>query len=547
MEMINLRWYQNESIDALFPFFNKPGSGNPLVGLPTGTGKSLSIGGTVKAIHSEWSDHRGLVITHDKRLIEQNAAKLMEMWPNAPVGICSAGLNRRDVVQPIVFGGIGTMVGDPAAFGRRNYILVDEAHMISDKSASMYQRLIANLQLTNPEIVIAGWSATLYRNKMGELNDNGIFTDVAYDLTDINGFNKLLAEGHIANLVPQPTQIEFDTSGIKISNGDFSEAAMQAAFDKNELTWKCCEEMVRRASDRKCWLVFATGTDHCDHIAEALNLMGIRAASVHSKKKAKENDELIAAFKRGEIRCLVNMGMLTTGFDWPPVDFIGMMRPTMSPGLWVQMLGRGTRPYDGRYANQYRVGFEYIKENCLVLDFARNVPRLGPINDPRKPRKPGKGGGDVPIKICPNCGSYNHASTRFCVPCGHEFPLGGAKIFMEAGSDALIKGNANGDAPNVQWFDVSHVLYSRLERQGSPLMMKVSYICGVKQFTKVICMEHKTYAKHLAHEWWRQVSDEPIPQTTMDALEKSSLLAMPKKIRVWTNREPYPEVLNMEY
>src|SRR5690606_36427951 len=130
-----------------------------------------------------------------------------------------------------------------------------------------------------------------------------------------------------------------------------------------------------------------SGIEHAEHIAEFLTRFGIDCAAVHSKQSAEYNDKAILAFKEGSLRAIVNYGKLTTGFNHPGIDAIAMFRPTMSVPLWVQMLGRGTRPADG-------------KKDCLVLDYARNTPRLGPINDPVIPRRKGEGGGDPPVKVC---------------------------------------------------------------------------------------------------------------------------------------------------
>lgn len=540
------RWYQTESVDSIAPYYvDRSEKKNPLIGLPTGTGKSLVIARLIQRIFENFPHHRGLALTHDKRLIEQNAGKLNEIWPNAPLGICSAGLNRKEINQPIIFGGIQTVIADPTAFGRRDFIFVDEAHMISNKSGAMYNRFINQQKLMNPDLMVCGLSATLYRMKMGELTDNDLFTDVAYDLTGIDGFNRLLSEGYIAPLVPQPTGTKLDVDGVKISGGEFQEKALQEAVDKQEITYRCCEEMVARAWDRNSWLVFATGIEHAEHIAVTLNSMGVTAAAVHSKQDGKLNDTLIAEFKAGRIKCLVNNGMLTTGFDWPPVDFIGMMRPTMSPGLWVQMLGRGTRPYDGRFRNQYKIGFEYIKIDCLVLDFAQNCPRLGPINDPKKPRKPGQKGGDLPIKICPKCNTYNHASARWCSFCKFEFPFEGAKLFVQASEEALIRG---AEHPVVEWFNVNRTEYYIVQKANSPDMMKVAYYSGMRQFTEVVCLEHPGYASKRARDWWRQRSGNEPPETTVEALRHAStVLQQPKRIRVWLNKANYPEVLTHEF
>ena len=269
-----------------------------------------------------------------------------------------------------------------------------------------------------------------------------------------------------------------------------------------------------------------------------LQSFGINAAACHSKLTSAQNDAAILGFKEGTIRCLVNNGKLTTGFDHPPIDLIGMLRHTMSPGLWVQMLGRGTRPSP-----------ETQKENCLVLDFAKNTPRLGPINDPVKPRKAGKGTGEAPIKICDACGTYNHAGARFCCNCNEPFAFT-SKLFTTAGTDVLIKS----DLPQIEFYEVNKILYTLHEKKDkqsgqllAPPSIKVSYFAGLRMFNEWVCLEHPGLPGKKARDWWRKQHKEEPPATTWQALQLLKAKGLQSaKIKVWVNKK-YPEILNVEW
>lgn len=548
--MMQFRWYQDESINSIYDYFNAGNQGNPVVALPTGTGKSVVIGGFVQRTFEMWPWQRVLILTHVKELIEQNAAKLVQMWPAAPVGIYSAGLKQKDTIQPIIFGGVGSVINDVAAFGHRDLVIIDECHLLNDNESSQYQKIIAMLRLTNPYLKVIGLTATPYRMKMGYITDNGIFTDICYDLTDIDGFNRLLAEGFLCPPVARPTRTELDVSEVGLNGGEYAKGALERAVDKSEITYKCVEELVEYGQTRNSWLVFGSGISHVEHITETVAAFGIEAVAVHSKMPTKERDARILDFKRGNVQCVVNNGVLTTGFDHPPIDMIGVMRPTLSPGLWVQMLGRGTRPYNPMMA-AYIPGFDYVKENCLVLDFAGNTRRLGPINDPVIPKRPGKGGGDAPVRICDNCGCYNHASARWCggepfpTPsgCGHEFVFK-PKIFQGSSDAPLLRS----DQPEVEYFEVKKVIYSLHQKDSAPDMMKVSYFCGLRMFKEFICLEHTGYAGKRARDWWRKntgYDGEEFP-TSQQAVDWSPNLRVPSKIRVWINKK-YPEILSYEY
>jgi superfamily II DNA or RNA helicase len=526
--------HQIAAVDSVFSYYANGGKGNPVIAMPTATGKSLVIAELCKRILHQYPGQRLICLTHVKELITQNAEKIREQWPTVPLGIFSAGLRTRDTHYPILYGGIQSVVNRIAAFGHRDLMLVDEAHLISPKDGTNYQRVIKALRKINPHMKVIGFTATPYRTGQGLLTDGGLFTDICYDLTTFQEFNKLIAGGYLVAPVPKRTKTELDVSNVKITAGDFNKDQLQASVDIESVTYAACKESVEEGFDRKAWLAFASGIDHAEHIAEILQSLGIEAAAVHSKMQMEEADRRIAKFRAGKLRCVANYGMLTTGFDYPPIDFIMMLRPTASTVLWVQMVGRGTRPSPAT-----------LKENCLVLDFARNTLRLGPINDPVIPRKRVKGAipGVAPVRICEVCGVYNHARATHCVSCGAEFAKV-EKLIASAGTEALIRQD---EQPIVGTFEVQSVIYNRLQRAGGRPMIKVSYFCGLQMFSEIVALEHDGYAAKKARDWWRERMGTPVaPPTTDEALKYVSRLRKPRRIRVHTNAK-YPKVLNYEY
>ncbi|HCH8772117.1 TPA: DEAD/DEAH box helicase family protein, partial [Salmonella enterica] len=178
---MQLRFYQRESIDAIYNYFNAGNKGNPVIALQTGLGKSVVLGGAVCEIMYQYPSQRLIMATHVKELVEQNAKKLTKMWASAPIGIYSAGLKQKDAHAPIVYGSIQSMANNPAAFGHRDLMFVDECQLVGDKANSQYISFIGGLAEINPHIKIIGLSATPYRMKMGMITEGGIFTDVIYD------------------------------------------------------------------------------------------------------------------------------------------------------------------------------------------------------------------------------------------------------------------------------------------------------------------------------------------------------------------------------
>lgn len=525
------RYYQDDAVDSVFSYLSGAQPGNPLVALPTGTGKSIVIARIIKQAMERWPEIRIAALTHAKELIEQNSNKLKEIWPSAPFGINSASLKRRDVDLPIVFCGIKSVVKHVEKLGPRHLVLIDEAHLLNPKLGSMYREYITqNNKLTNS--IIIGTTATPYRTGQGLLTDNGIFTDIVCDWTSLDKFNQLLRDGFLAPLIPRATNVRYDVSNIPLgSDGDFNQEALENSLNVDELNYKVCSEMVAGGYNRQCWIVFASGIKHAENIAAILRSMGINSAAIHSKNHKMRN-ELIEDYKSGKLRCLVGNNILTTGFDHPPIDFVGMLRATMSPGLWVQMLGRATRPSP-----------ETGKINGLVYDFAGNTERLGPINDPVIPHRKGDGApGVAPVKICPNCGVYNHSTAKNCINCGYVFPVN-TFLMPQAGTKELIKTFV----PEYVWHDIDRVIYRRYAPPGKPPMLKATYVSQKHSFDEYILLEHTGGIRHKAIAWWKErMGSNEAPPTVDEAMLWTNKLKVPKRIKVIENRK-FKEIVEQEF
>lgn len=522
--MFALRWYQQEAVDSLFQYFSEK-SGNPILALPTGVGKSLCAAGFIKEVFRRYPGQRIMLLSHVKEIIQQDAKALLNQWPTAPLGIYSAGLRSRDTISPIIFGGIGSVAKKANLFGHIDLLIIDEAHMVSHRCNTSYVKFIEALKEVNPHLKVIGLTATPYRLGHGLLTDGPIFTDCAYDLTTRESFTRLVKEGFMAQLIAKRTNAELDVSQVHIRGGEYIQKELQEAVNKTAVTQEALREAITLGERRKSWIVFTTGIDHTEDTTKILNSMGVKAVSVHSKLKPKERDAVIADFTAGKYRAIVNPNILTTGFDHPSMDLGIILRPTVSPGLWVQILGRLSRPAPG-------------KEDALILDFAGNTRRLGPIDDPVIPKRKRKGEkGTAPVKVCEQCGVYNHASARCCVNCGFEFHRE-TKLKTTASTQSVM-GKAE---PDIQLLPVDLVTYKSHRKIGKPPTLKVTYHCGLRLFHEWVCFEHKGFAWKKAKDWWRKASSEPVPTTVDEALAEATTLAAPNAVRVWLNTK-YPKIV----
>lgn len=549
---MQLRDYQAGAVYDVIKYFEDGGenAGNPIVAMPTGTGKSLVIAGLHVELLKRWPKLRILNLTHVKELIDQDHEKLIALWPTAPAGIYSAGLGQRDTMLPIIFGGVASIAKCEAILSQHwDLGFIDEAHLLSPDDDTMYREIMARIIARNPRFKVVGFTATPYRLKQGMITDDGFFTDICCNLTGVEPFNKFITDGYLAPLIPKKTDAEVDVSSIKAVGGDYAINALDEAIDAMLLPG--LRETCEYGANRKSWLIFTAGVKTADRAAEILNAWGIPAAAVHSKKSKDHNNKAIKAFKAGEIRALINNNKLTTGFDHPGIDLMAVFRKTLSPGLWVQMLGRGTRPVymPGYNLSTVEGRFEAMhashKHNCLVLDFAANTRDLGPINDVRVPKKKGKDKGDAPIRICDACGCYNHASARFCINCGTPF-LFETKILQAAGTEALIKESE----AVVEYHDVSRVFYSA-HSSAKGRSLKVSYACGLRTFREFVHIEYPNFAGKNARDWFRRrfiSNGEQVdpPETVEQALQFVSRLKEPRRLRVRVDTQ-YPEILAHEF
>jgi len=424
---MKLRDYQTNSVTALYEWFENNETGNPCLCLPGGSGKSVIIAAIVKDALQNWPGTRVLMLVHVKELLVQNSEKMRAIWKNCPMGIYSAALNRRCATEPITYASIGTVAKRAKELGHIDICIIDEAHSISNEESGSYRSLINDLLAINPHMRCVGLTASPYRIGQGMLIDgeNALFTDIIEPVTIVD----LLNQGYLSPLRSKHTALTLSTDGVKKSGGDFIASQLARVVDTHDNNVMAVNETIARSEGCKSWLVFCTDISHAEHVTDLLKERGVLAEVVHGKLLRSERDERINGLKSGELTALVSVGILTTGFDHPAIDLIVMLRPTMSPGLYLQSAVRGSRPV---YAQGYDLSTEEGRfdamaagpkpNGCRVLDFAGNVATHGPITQITPPKRVGKGSGIAPTKTCPNCDELCHASVRQCDACGHQFP-----------------------------------------------------------------------------------------------------------------------------
>jgi DNA repair protein RadD len=477
--MTQLRDYQQKAIDDLYAWFGVGNAGNPCIVMPTGSGKSHIVAALCKDALQSWPETQILMLTHVKELIEQNAEKMREHWFNAPLGIYSASIGMKQLGEPITFAGIQSIGKKAKDVGHIDLVIIDECHLVNHKEAGDYRTFLKELSAINPAMRVIGLTATPFRLGHGLITDKPALFD---DLLEPVSIEELIYKGFLAPLRSKHTTEKLDVSGVKKRGGEFIESELQAAVDTDPKNRAIVDEVIEMAGDRKAWLFFCTGVDHAYHVAKVLNDKEIPAACVTGKTPKKEREQIIADFKAGKLRALTNANVLTTGFDYPDIDLIAMLRPTMSAGLYVQMAGRGMR-------------LKSHTDHCMVLDFAGVVATHGPITAVQPPKKPKPGQeGEAPVKLCPNCHELVHPSVRECPSCGFEFPFAQKKLELRHDDIMGLDGN---EMKVTDWRWRKHI-----SRASGKEMLAVSYYGGLSDppITEYFPVTHEGYAGEKARQ-----------------------------------------------
>jgi DNA repair protein RadD len=522
--MLELRPYQRAAIDGLYNYWSDKKGDNPVVVAPTGSGKSLIIAHLIKDAMS-YPGTRVLILTHVKELLEQNASELVALYPEADVGFYSASLKKKVLRKPITFAGIQSihkkayqMVPAP------DLVIVDEAHLIPKNYGTRYNKFLSDLRICNRGVKVVGLTATPYRLDSGWLHegDNAIFDGIAYDIPVAD----LMEQGFLAPVISKSGVKTIDLSNVGKRGGEYIESELAKAASDPELVTETVAEIVRYGAERKAWLVFACGVNHAELLCAEFETHGIGADVVTGSDGMSARADKIERFRRGGSKCLINVNVLTTGFNVPHVDLVAIVRATESTGLYIQIVGRGTRIAPG-------------KENCLVLDYGDNVMRHGFI-DKIKPKIKGRTeDGEAPVKKCPECLTVNHAAVRVCIECGHEFPPPQFNHGTKAYSGAMISTQVE-----AEWVDVNDVGYSRWRKEGKPDSIRVTYYCGLIKVSEWLCPDHGGYAAERYQK--RMPSLRASAMTTEEAMLECDHWIKPRRIKVKPN-DKFHDIVQLDY
>lgn len=499
--MLTLRPYQEAARAAVYKHL-RARDDNPCVVIPTGGGKTPVIASICHDAVALWRG-RVLILAHVKELLEQAADKLCVVSPELEFGIYSAGLNRRDTDNSVIVAGIQSVHCRARELGSFDLIMIDEAHMLPPEGEGMYRQFLSDAHDVNPNVRLIGFTATPFRMKDGPIcTPEHFLNHVCYEV----GVRELIRDGYLSPLTAKAGMQQADTDGLHVRAGEFVAGEVEALMDTDELVESACSEIIESTRDRKAVLIFASGVQHGEHVASVIERHGFECGFVSGDTSTEERVTTLQRFRDGDLKYLANVNVLTTGFDATHIDCVALLRPTLSPGLYYQMVGRGFRCHPG-------------KQNCLILDFGGNVLRHGPV-DAIQISEAAETLGEAPAKMCPVCRSLIAAGYSVCPECGFEFPPPDRRKHEAKASQT---GVLSGEATDVR-YDVLDVRYSvHLKRdadEGTPRTMRVEYRLGLDHWqSEWICFEHTGYARWKAEQWWKRRSPDHVPDTAQDAVD----------------------------
>ena len=363
MTEFTLRPYQDEACNA--GIANACCGKNGIIVLPTGSGKSLVIAAIAKKLARST-----IVLQPTKEILQQNLAK-MQAFEHDNIGVYSASMKRKDIGL-ITMATIGSVIRKKHLFADFDYVFIDECHLVNSKGG-MYEAFINALRVPT-----LGFTATPYRLRSYRHHKTGVPTSeskiltrtrprIFSDLIHITQVKELADAGYLCPMYYyaftgyQAKDIKSNSTGA-----GYDEQALRAYNAAHTIPDRIARLVIDTADDVKHCLAFTQFRSESEEVIGQLEATGVKAVEINADTKPKVREQYIRDFKAGHIRCVVNVGVLTTGFDFPELDAIILGRPTKSVALYYQMVGRGSRPASG-------------KVGCGVYDLCDNVDRFGII------------------------------------------------------------------------------------------------------------------------------------------------------------------------
>jgi superfamily II DNA or RNA helicase len=382
--------------------------GNTLGIAPTGAGKTLMFSAVVGELLG--ADNKALILAHRDELTSQNLRKFLRINPRISTSVFDA--KSKSFAGQVVFAMVQTLSRKenlnliPAI----DILAIDEGHHCVSPS---YRSIIKEVKEKNPEVKIYGVTATPSRGDKKDLGD--IFSNVADQIK----ISELVASGHLVRprsyIIDVGTQSEL--KNVKKTAGDFDMAAVEKIMNKLPIIEEVFSQWQELAGNRKT-VIFCSTVAHAKSVAGVFNAHGIKTVFISGDLSESERKDALSEFEQGDAQVIVNVAVLTEGWDYQPTSCVVLLRPSSFKSTMIQMIGRGLRVVD---ANLYP---DVIKEDCVILDFGTSSLIHGSLEvdvDLEKAKQPKKKTESKFQKECPSCSMLVPSASNNCPICDYEF------------------------------------------------------------------------------------------------------------------------------
>lgn len=505
------RSYQQEALDALYKHICEKET-NPCVVIPTGGGKSAVIAWAIQKWKEQSPWFRCVILHHRKELIEQNVNEIKKLYPNCNVGIFSAAFKCRNYDSSILFASIDSIYKRSGDFVPWDVIMVDEAHRIPFSGEGKYRQFISESRRFNSKLRVIGLTATPFRMAGGQIcHKDHILNEVCYEAK----LSDLIHEGYLCKLRSKVGKAQPELRDARRqSGGDYILKSLAEITNREKIIHSAIAEAVRiiKVENRHSVVFFCVDIEHCIRVSHELYKHGINAPFVTSKTNSSERNRVANNFRTGYLRAICNVNVYTEGFNAPNIDCIVLLRPTLSPGLFSQMVGRGLRTSRG-------------KHDCLILDFAGCIEEHGPVDL--------LGNTVVVEATCSNCRELFNRAIRKCPACGWEIPKQEIERLDAVEKERRLHGDKASEksilSSKPETYEVDEILINRHQKQGSPDSLRIQYRCGIIVFREWICLDHDGFAGKKAREWLGKRKID-----CMNVNEACEDMFFPQKLSEWT-------------
>ena len=377
--------------------------GNTLAVAPTGSGKTIMLSAVTGRLLVE-PDAKACILAHRTELTGQNRTKFEQVNPGMTTSVFDA--NEKSWLGQATFAMVQTLSRQShlEQMPTLDLLVIDEAHHASSDS---YRYVIDAVLARNPKASICGLTATPNRGDGKGLRE--IFSNVADQIS----LGEMIAAGHLVS--PRTFVIDVGVQdalkNVRKTAIDFDMDEVASILDKRLISDAVIKHWKEKAASRKT-IIFCSTVAHAQHVCEAFEAANVNAVLVHGELSGGERKARLAAFESGSAQVVVNVAVLTEGYDYTPTSCVILLRPSSYKSTFIQMVGRGLRTIDPEEFPGL------VKSDCIVLDFGtaslmhgsleQEVNLDGHLHD-----------GEAPTKDCPDCGAIVPMACMECPLCGH--------------------------------------------------------------------------------------------------------------------------------